>query len=80
MSCTAPCTNLIMRSITVALNRSSRMILLSISAGPDLLNAQHLGTMFAVAAAVTGARQALLALWPAFKQATDRSNRQVKTA
>lgn len=43
----------------------------------DRIDTQHLYLGFSVAVAITGARLALLALWPEYKAATNKSNRQV---
>ena len=41
------------------------------------MDPSHIAVMLGCAMAVTGARQVLLGVWPAFAQATDRSNAQV---
>lgn len=50
---------------------------LSLCAGATLPGPGQLALAVAVAAAVTVARAALLAAWPEFKEASDRSNQQV---
>ena len=44
---------------------------------PDRLELGHAAAMLACAGAVTAARQLLLQRWPAFAQATERSNAQI---
>jgi len=44
---------------------------------PSSINPEHVVAAIATAAAVTGARTALLQVWPEFAEATDRSNGQV---
>ena len=51
--------------------------MLSVSSAGSEENVQHLLIMLATAAVVTGARLALLSSWPAFAEASDRSNQQV---
>ena len=46
-------------------------------AGPQHLDAAHVGIAVVCAALVTAARMQLLQRWPAFAEATDRSNSQV---
>lgn len=46
-------------------------------AGATVPGATQLGLALGTAAAVTAARTALLAVWPEFKEASDRSNQQV---
>ena len=46
-------------------------------AGPTSLSAEQAGIAAGVAAGVTCARVALLAAWPSFREANDRSNQQV---
>ena len=49
----------------------------ALCAVPDHLEASHTAVMLGTVTIVTAARQALLARWPAFAEATDRSNGQV---
>lgn len=45
--------------------------------GVQFGNASHWGLAAATAVGVTAARQALIAIWPAYRQSSDRSNRQM---
>lgn len=46
-------------------------------AGVQFAEPSHWALAAAAAAGVTAARQALIATWPAYRDASDRSNRQV---
>jgi hypothetical protein len=56
---------------------SSAHLCCRVAAGAVLPSAGQLALAVAVAAGVTGARAALLSVWPEFKDASDRSNKQV---